>query len=67
MRLLFIHHSCGGQLMAEQGEKIGGASGSGERCIYDSHPNGGGLRSSLTTAGYEVHEASYESKLGQDT
>ncbi len=67
MRLLFIHHSCGGQLMAEQGDKVGGASGSGERCIYVSHPNGGGLRSLLTTAGYEVHEASYESKLGQDT
>jgi len=66
-RLLFIHHSCGGQLLSDPGKKVGGASGSGERCIYESHPNGGGLRTKLTAAGYEVHEASYESKVGADT
>lgn len=67
LRLLFIHHSCGGQLLAEPGEKVGGARGSGDRCIYESHPNGGGLRSLLEQDGYEVHEASYESVVGEDT
>ncbi len=67
LRLLFIHHSCGGQLLADPGEKVGGAKGSGERCIYESHPNGGGLRTLLTESGYEVHEASYESIIGGDT
>ncbi len=67
VRLLFIHHSCGGQLLAAPGEKVGGARGSGERCIYVSHPNGGGLRAGLEAAGYEVHELSYESALGEDT
>jgi hypothetical protein len=66
-RLLFIHHSCGGQLMAEPGERVGGDRGSGERCIYESHPNGGGLRALLEAANYEVHELSYESVLGADT
>lgn len=67
LRLLFIHHSCGGQLMADPGERLGGAPGSGELCIYDSHPNGGGLRTMLTAKGYDVHELSYESTLGADT
>ncbi|MBC8424204.1 hypothetical protein H8E07_08790 [bacterium] len=66
-RLLFIHHSCGGQLMAAPGERSGGDRGSGERCIYESHPNGGGLRGLLEADGYEVHELSYESSLGADT
>ncbi|MBU0742983.1 SGNH/GDSL hydrolase family protein [bacterium] len=66
-RLLFIHHSCGGQLMADPGERAGGAPGSGRRCIYDSHPNGGGLRALLTAGGYDVSELSYESVLGADT
>lgn len=67
LRLLFIHHSCGGQLLADPGQKTGGESGSGERCIYVSHPNGGGLRSLLASVGYEVHELTYESRLGADT
>ena len=67
MNLLFIHHSCGGALMAAPGEVVGGARGSGERCIYESHPNGGGLRDLLTAAGYRVHQASYESLIGNDT
>lgn len=67
LRLLFIHHSCGGQLLADPGEKTGGERGSGERCIYVSHPNGGGLRSMLESVGYEVHELTYESRLGEDT
>jgi len=62
VHLLFIHHSCGGQLMAtaSQEEK-------GEHCIYESHPNGGGLRALLEDNGYEVHEASYGSRLGEHT
>ena len=67
LRLLFIHHSCGGQLLAPPGPVQGGAKGSGRRCIYDSHPNGGDLRRLLAEAGYEVHELSYESVLGEHT
>ncbi len=66
-RLLFIHHSCGGQLMADHGKRAGGEPGSGQRCIYDSHHNGGGLRTLLTANGYDVSELSYESVLGADT
>lgn len=66
-RLLFIHHSCGGQLLADPGERSGGEKGSGERCLYTTHPNGGGLRALLTEAGYEVHQLTYESTLGEDT
>ena len=65
--LLFIHHSCGGQLLADPGEQDGGVRGSGERCIYVAHPNGGGLRARLQAAGYQVNELSYESRLGEDT
>ena len=61
MDLLFIHHSCGGQLFADQGEN------DGEKCIYISHPNGGGLRSMLQAEGYQVNEASYGSIVGDDT
>ncbi len=67
LRLLFIHHSCGGQLMADKGQRTGGKPGSGERCIYESHHNGGGLRAMLETKGYDVSELSYESVLGADT
>lgn len=67
LRLLFIHHSCGGQLLAEPGEKVGGDTASQGRCIYASHPNGGGLRRQLVAAGYEVHEASYGSRVGEET
>jgi hypothetical protein len=61
LNLFFIHHSCGGQLFAPQG------SDSGEDCIYQSHPNGGGLRGLLEAEGYSVHEASYASELGDKT
>ncbi len=63
VRLLFIHHSCGGQLLADPGPD----RQSRGRCIYDSHPNGGSLRRQLTASGYEVHEASYGSLVGEDT
>lgn len=59
--LLFIHHSCGGQLLAPQGES------DGTSCIYRTHPNGGGLREQLQQQGYEVHEASYGSAVGEHT
>lgn len=61
LRLLFIHHSCGGQLLSEPG------ADSGENCIYVSHPNGGGLRRLLEMEGYEVFEASYKSAVGDKT
>ncbi|MHC4861700.1 MAG: hypothetical protein ACYTDY_16595, partial [Planctomycetota bacterium] len=59
--LVFLHHSCGGQLLADAGEEAG------RDCIYESHPNGGGLRRRLKEAGYEVHEASYGSRIGART
>lgn len=62
LRLLFIHHSCGGQLFAPQGP-----SDQGDNCIYEAAENGGGLRDLLTADGYEIHEASYNSRVGHDT
>jgi hypothetical protein len=62
IRLLFIHHSCGGQLLCDPGPEKEIA-----RCIYVSHPNGGGLRKRLESEGYEVHEASYGSDVGDET
>jgi hypothetical protein len=67
VNLLFIHHSCGGQLLADPGPRVGGDAAAGERCIYVSHPNGGGLRAGLEAAGFRVHEASYGSVIGEDT
>ncbi len=61
LRLLFLHHSCGGQLLAPLG------ADEGKDCIYRSHPNGGGLRGLLEGAGYAVHEASYGSKIAENT
>ena len=61
LQLLFIHHSCGGQLLATPG------SDEGTNCIYRSHPNGGGLRARLEQNRYVVHEASYNSRIGQNT
>jgi hypothetical protein len=61
LHLLFLHHSCGGQLLADPGPE------QGENCIYRTSPNGGGLRSLLQRNSCEVHEASYGSRLGQDT
>jgi hypothetical protein len=61
LSLLFIHHSCGGQLLAPAGPN------DGTSCIYKSHPNGGGLRARLEQASYVVHEASYKSQVGDKT
>jgi hypothetical protein len=65
--LLFIHHSCGGQLLAEPGPEAGGKRESGDPCLYVTHPNGGGLRAGLEKAGFKVNEASYMSTIGEDT
>ena len=61
-RLLFIHHSVGGQLLAEPGPDVELASS-----IHVTHPNGGGLRKLLETEGYNVNEASYGSYIGEST
>jgi hypothetical protein len=65
--LLFIHHSCGGQLLAEPGPEAGGTRESGDPCIYVTHPNGGGMRTELERAGFKVNEASYMSTVGEAT
>jgi hypothetical protein len=62
MKLLFIHHSCGGQLLCDRGPAV-----ETSRCVYTSHPNGGGRRARLVAAGYDVHEASYGTPLGDAT
>lgn len=64
VHLLFIHHSTGGQLLADKGEISGPLS---QNCIYATHPNGGGLRSLLEENNYIVHEASYGSVIGNET
>jgi hypothetical protein len=61
VNFLFIHHSCGGQLLADLG------SDQGSKCIYVSHPNGGGLRTKLEGIGFQVNEASYGSIVGDKT
>jgi hypothetical protein len=61
LQLLFIHHSCGGQLLAEPGTE------DGTDCIYRTALNGGGLRAALERCSYTVHEASYGSRIGQNT
>lgn len=61
VELLFIHHSCGGQLLAPEGAE------DGAHCIYRAHPNGGDARALLEQAGYVVHEASYDSIVGDRT
>jgi hypothetical protein len=73
-RILFIHHSCGGNWAADCGtyqeipNVVGGSN------IYLAHENGGGLRRALlaikTLAGnsvYELHEAARKSFLGAKT
>ena len=61
LHLLFIHHSCGGQLLAAPGTEVG------TNCIYLTHPNGGGWRALLERNSCIVHEASYGSRIGENT
>jgi hypothetical protein len=62
LRLLFIHHSVGGRLLADAGPKARIAEE-----IWKSHPEGGGLRRLLEAQGYQVHQASYGSDVGNHT
>ena len=59
--VLFIHHSTGGQWLADPGPEAG------NHCIYETHPNGAGLRTRMQAQGYIVHEASYGGRIGKDT
>jgi hypothetical protein len=58
LRLLFLHHSIGEHLLADEGPESREAG---------THPCGGGLRRLLEAQGYQVNEATYGSKLGQHT
>jgi hypothetical protein len=62
LSLLFIHHSVGGALLAQPGAVSGDAA---SVAIFQSHPDGGGLAARLTQAGYQIHEASYGSIIGE--
>jgi len=64
MRLIFIHHSVGGQWLADNGERKDILPDSS---LYLYHPNGGGLRALLKANNYEVHEAGYKSAIGDKT
>ena len=59
--LVFLHHSIGGQWLAQPGPE------DGDNCLYQTHPNGGGLRKALEAQGYIVHEASFGSRVAEDT
>ncbi len=61
LNLLFIHHSCGGHWLADKGPE------NCKDCICKTHPNGGGLRRLLEKNNYVVHEASYNSMIGDKT
>lgn len=65
--LLFLHHSCGGQLLADTGTEAVQPGQTRDACLFIAHPNGGGLRGALEDAGFRVNEASYGSRIGQDT
>jgi hypothetical protein len=62
LRLLFIHRSVGGALFASPGAETAVA-----KCVWTSHPEGGNARALLEAQGYEVHEASYGSEVGERT
>ncbi|MFO1477588.1 MAG: SGNH/GDSL hydrolase family protein [Verrucomicrobiota bacterium] len=61
LRLLFLHHSVGGQWLAAPGPE------EGTNPICATNPNGGSLRAALQSQGYQVHEASYGSRIGENT
>ena len=63
IQVLFIHHSCGGQLLADHGAEDYEYA----KCIFMSHVNGGDLRKRLVEAGFLVNEASYGSVIGDKT
>jgi hypothetical protein len=59
--VLFLHHSVGAQLLASPGPEHG------DPHQPSTHPNGGGLRVRLDSAGYRLHSATYGSELGEHT
>lgn len=61
VRVLFLHHSTGGRWLASKGTH---AAHDG---LLWSSPHGGGLRDRLEVAGFEVHQATYGSRLGEHT
>jgi hypothetical protein len=65
LNLLFIHHSVGGQWLAEPGSAE--TTTDARYSLLRTHPNGGGLRTLLASQGYRIHEASYGSEVGQRT
>ena len=65
LNLLFIHHSVGGQWLADPGTAE--STQDARRSLHKTHPNGGGLRRRLVSQGYSVHEASYGSAIGDRT
>jgi hypothetical protein len=66
LKVLFIHHSCGGQMLGDPGEADGPGKGTRQE-IWKTHPNGGSGRSLLAQNGYVLHEASYDSEIGEKT
>jgi hypothetical protein len=62
LQLLFIHHSCGAQLLASRGPESDASNGA-----YSTSTNGGGLRARLEKLPYVVHEATYGSQIGEKT
>src|SRR5215831_10695012 len=62
LELLFIHHSCGAQLLATPGPESDFSKGT-----YPTSTNGGGLRARLEKLPYAVHEATYGSRIGEKT
>jgi hypothetical protein len=64
MKLLFIHHSTGGQWLADKGDLKDIIP---DTSLHYIHPNGGGLRALLAANNYQVHEAAYKSDIGEKT
>jgi hypothetical protein len=56
--LLFLHHSIGTQWLADPPGTAGASQ---------VHENGGGLRRALEGQNYRMHEATYGSRLGENT
>jgi len=74
VRILFIHHSTGGNWLADRGpeELLPGVERGSN--IYLKHENGGGLRNTLASVvtdsgqlAYEIHEVGRKSIIGSET
>jgi hypothetical protein len=60
-RVLFLHHSTGNRWLARNGRHEARDE------VLLSSPNGGDLRDRMESAGFEVHQATYGSRLGERT